>query len=101
MSAPFLQTRTMSSTSGGMFARHPTVASRDLDEARQALSSAYLPMEFPGASASVSVDMLLNVIKVGRVTAGISTTLPGAAVRHHPLLAGPPRQTAPTRTGTA
>jgi AraC-like DNA-binding protein len=53
-----------------MFARHPTVASRDLDEARQALSSAYLPMAFPGASASVSVDMLLNVIKVGRVTAG-------------------------------
>jgi hypothetical protein len=25
---------------------------------------------------------------------GISTTLPGAAVRHHPLLARPPRQTA-------
>jgi AraC-like DNA-binding protein len=70
MSSPLLQTRNMSFKSGGMFARHPAVASRDLDEARQALSSAYLPMEFPGAAASTTIDMLLNVIKVGRVTAG-------------------------------
>jgi AraC-like DNA-binding protein len=70
MSVPLLQTRTMSSTTGGMFARHPAVASRDLDEAREALSLAYLPMEFFGAPAAVSVDMLLNIIKVGRVTAG-------------------------------
>jgi hypothetical protein len=27
----------------------------------------------------------------GPLRRGLSTTLPGAAVRHHPLLAGPPR----------
>jgi AraC-like DNA-binding protein len=57
-------------TSSGVFGRHPVVSSRDLDSARRALSEAYLPMEFWSASASTSLDMSLNVVKVGRVTAG-------------------------------
>jgi AraC-like DNA-binding protein len=60
----------MPSTSSGVFSRHPVVSSRDLDVARRALSEVYLPMDFPSASASTSLDMSLNVIKVGRVTAG-------------------------------
>ncbi|WP_245762387.1 AraC family transcriptional regulator [Mycetocola miduiensis] len=46
------------------------MSSRDLDVARLALSEVYLPMDFPSASASTSINMSLNVIKVGRVTAG-------------------------------
>ncbi|WP_310793910.1 AraC-like ligand-binding domain-containing protein [Mycetocola manganoxydans] len=64
------QNHSMPSTSPELFGRHPVVSSRDLDVARQALSEAYLPMEFPSASASTSLDMSLNVIKIGRVTAG-------------------------------
>ena len=64
------QNQGMSLTSVEVFGRHPVVSSRDLDVARQALSEAYLPMDFPKASTSTSLDMSLNVIKVGRVTAG-------------------------------
>jgi AraC-like DNA-binding protein len=60
----------MPSTSRALFGRHPVVSSRDLDVARRALSEVYLPMSFPSASASTSLDMSLNVIKIGRVTAG-------------------------------
>lgn len=60
----------MSLMSVEVFSRHPVVSSRDLDVARSALSEVYLPMEFPWASASMSLDMSLNVVKVGRVTAG-------------------------------
>ena len=34
------------------------------------LSDAYLPLDFPSASSSTSVDLRLNVVKVGRITAG-------------------------------
>ena len=64
------QNHGMPSTSRELFGRHPVVSSRDLDVARQALSEAYLPMDFPSASGSTSIDMSLNVIKIGRVTAG-------------------------------
>ncbi|MGO4690144.1 AraC family transcriptional regulator [Glaciibacter sp. 2TAF33] len=60
----------MQSTSREVFSRHPVVSCRDLDVARRTLSEVYLPMDFPSASASTSLDMSLNVIKVGRVTAG-------------------------------
>ncbi|PPL17963.1 AraC family transcriptional regulator [Microterricola pindariensis] len=60
----------MSLRSVEVFGRHRVVSSRDLDVARQALSEVYLPMDFPSASASTSLDMSLNVVKVGRVTAG-------------------------------
>jgi AraC-like DNA-binding protein len=60
----------MPSTSRELFGRHPVVSSRDLEVARQALSDVYLPMDFPSASASTSLDMSLNVIRIGRVTAG-------------------------------
>jgi AraC-like DNA-binding protein len=60
----------MSLTSREVFGRHPVVSSRDLDVARRVLSEVYLPMDFPSVSASTSLDMSLNIIKVGRVTAG-------------------------------
>ena len=53
-----------------MFGGHPVVSSQDLEVTRRTLSEVYLPMDFPSVSASTSVDMSLNVIKVGRVTAG-------------------------------
>jgi AraC-like DNA-binding protein len=60
----------MSLTSVEVFGRHPVLSCRDLDVARRALSEVYLPMDFPSASASTSLDISLNVVKVGRVTAG-------------------------------
>ncbi|MGO4102620.1 AraC family transcriptional regulator [Leifsonia sp. YAF41] len=60
----------MQSTFRKAFSRHPVVSSRDLDVARQALSEVYLPVDFPSASASTSLDMSLNAIKIGRVTVG-------------------------------
>jgi AraC-like DNA-binding protein len=64
------QNHRMSLTSREVFGRHPVVSSRDLDVARRVLSEVYLPMDFPSVSASTSLDMSLNIIKVGRVTAG-------------------------------
>lgn len=53
-----------------MFKSHPAGASDDIDHARQVLSEVFLPLDFPSTSASTAVDLSLNVITVGRVTAG-------------------------------
>ena len=53
-----------------MFGSHPVASSGDIDHARQVLSDVFLPLDFPSASASTALDLSLNVIKVGRVTAG-------------------------------
>lgn len=53
-----------------IFQSHPLASSADIDHARQVLSDAYLPLDFPAASTSAAVDLRLNVVKVGRVTAG-------------------------------
>lgn len=55
---------------GEFFAAHRVAASRDVDEARQALSEVFLPIDFPSARASGNVDMKLNALDVGRVTCG-------------------------------
>lgn len=43
------------------------------------LSDAYLPLDFPSAPTSTAVDLRLNVVKVGRVTAGFLRF--GSAIR--------------------
>lgn len=53
-----------------IFKSHPLASSADIDHARQVLSDAYLPLDFPSASKETVVDLQLNVIKVGKVTAG-------------------------------
>lgn len=53
-----------------MFVSHPLAASADIDHAREVLSEVYLPMDFPSASTSTAMDLRLNVLTVGRVTAG-------------------------------
>ncbi|CAN5539489.1 AraC family transcriptional regulator [soil metagenome] len=63
-----------------IFHRHPLASSADIDHARQLLSDAYLPLDFPSASTS-AVDLQLNVVKVGRVTAGYLRF--GSAIRIH------------------
>lgn len=45
------------------------------------LSDAYLPLDFPSASTSTAVALQLNVLKVGRVTAGYLRF--GSAIRIH------------------
>ncbi|MCU1583741.1 MAG: Xylulose kinase [Microbacteriaceae bacterium] len=53
-----------------MFRSHPVASSGDIDHARQVLSDIFLPLDFASASPSTALDLSLNVIKVGRVTAG-------------------------------
>jgi len=53
-----------------MFRSHPVASSGDIDHARQVLSDVFLPLDLASASASTALDLSLNVVKVGRVTAG-------------------------------
>ena len=64
-----------------MFQSHPLASSVDIDHARQVLSDVYLPLDFPSLSTSTEVDLQLNVVKVGRVTAGYLRF--GDAIRIH------------------
>ena len=64
-----------------MFQSHPLASSLDIDHARQVLSDVYLPLDFPSVSTSTEVDLQLNVVKVGRVTAGYLRF--GDAIRIH------------------
>jgi len=64
-----------------IFQSHKLASSADIDHARQVLSDAYLPLHFPSASPSTAVDLRLNVVKVGRVTAGYVRF--GDAIRIH------------------
>jgi len=63
-----------------IFQSHPLASSADIDHARQVLSDAYLPLDFPSVSTN-AVDLKLNVVKVGRVTAGYLRF--GSAIRIH------------------
>ena len=60
----------MRSTPGEMFAGHPLLTSRDVDEARHALTDLFLPVDFPSARGRDSFDMQLNGLELGRVTCG-------------------------------
>ncbi|WP_233255373.1 AraC family transcriptional regulator [Naasia lichenicola] len=53
-----------------LFTSHPLAATVDIDHARQVLSDVYLPLDFPSASPTAAVDLHLNMVKVGRITAG-------------------------------
>ncbi|MCU1417760.1 MAG: Xylulose kinase [Schumannella sp.] len=64
-----------------MFQSHPLASSVNIDDARQVLSEVYLPLDFPAASISAAVDLRLNIVKVGRITAGYLRF--GDAIRIH------------------
>lgn len=64
-----------------IFRSYPLASSADIDHARQLLSDAYLPLDFPSVSTSTEVDLQLNVVKVGRITAGYLRF--GDAIRIH------------------
>ncbi|MGH1549591.1 AraC family transcriptional regulator [Leifsonia poae] len=53
-----------------LFATHRVAAGHGVEEARQALSEVFLPVEFPSVAPSGSVEMTLNALQVGRVTCG-------------------------------
>jgi AraC-like DNA-binding protein len=53
-----------------LFADSPVLASTDLEEAQSLLSQAYLPSTFTSPVRAPSLDVRLNVIKIGRITAG-------------------------------
>lgn len=62
--------RRMNPPSGELFASHRVAAGHGVDEAREALSEVFLPVDFPSAPRSGTVDMTLNALDVGRVTCG-------------------------------
>jgi AraC-like DNA-binding protein len=64
-----------------MFQSHPLASSVDIDRARQVLSDVFLPLNFLSVSTSTQMNLRLNVVKVGRVTAGYLRF--GDAVRIH------------------
>ncbi|MCW2526983.1 MAG: xylulose kinase [Pseudonocardiales bacterium] len=53
-----------------LFGRHPAVRSNELDEAKAALSAAFLPLDFPDPTVTAGLDVRLNIVKVGRIAAG-------------------------------
>jgi AraC-like DNA-binding protein len=53
-----------------IFADHPVVRSGDIDHARAGLTEAFLPVELSVRHPPPAIDARLNVIKVGRITAG-------------------------------
>ena len=53
-----------------MFGTARIVSSRHVDEARQALTDVFLPVEFPSARGSAVVKMQLSALMVGRLTCG-------------------------------
>ncbi len=53
-----------------LFNDHPVVRSRNLEEARVSLSNAFLPVELSVRKPRPAVDVRLNVVRVGRITAG-------------------------------
>lgn len=53
-----------------MFGSRRIASARGIEEARQALSQAFLPVDFPSARASGTVGLTLNAVMVGRITAG-------------------------------
>lgn len=55
---------------GELFATHRIAQGGSAEEARQALSEVFLPVDFPSAPATGTVEMTLNALDVGRVTCG-------------------------------
>jgi AraC-like DNA-binding protein len=53
-----------------LFSERPVLASTDLERAQSLLSQAYLPSTFTPPVRAPSLDVRLNVIKIGRITAG-------------------------------
>jgi AraC-like DNA-binding protein len=53
-----------------MFRSRRIASCRGVDQARQAISEVFLPVEFPSAQASSIVDLKLNALTVGRLTCG-------------------------------
>lgn len=60
----------MRSDTGEMFGRHRIATAPGVEQAREALSEVFLPVDFPSARASSIVDLRLNALTVGRVTCG-------------------------------
>jgi AraC-like DNA-binding protein len=53
-----------------IFPDHSVVHSSDLDDARAGLTEAFLPVEISVRHTSPAIDARLNVVNVGRITAG-------------------------------
>lgn len=53
-----------------MFGSRRVASGRDVEQARQALSDVFLPVEFPSARPTTVIDLQLNALTVGRVTCG-------------------------------
>ncbi|QIZ97762.1 AraC family transcriptional regulator [Leifsonia sp. PS1209] len=60
----------MQANSAEMFRSRRIVSCRGIDQAREALTEVFLPVDFPTARASKSVALDLNALTVGRVTVG-------------------------------
>jgi AraC-like DNA-binding protein len=60
----------MRSDTGEMFRSRRVASSRGVDQARQALTEVFLPVDFPSARASSVLDLELNALTVGRLTCG-------------------------------
>ncbi|MCU1421855.1 MAG: xylulose kinase, partial [Microbacteriaceae bacterium] len=60
----------MRSNTGEMFASRRVASCRTVDEAQDALTQVFLPVDFPSARASSVVDMELNALTVGQLTFG-------------------------------
>jgi AraC-like DNA-binding protein len=60
----------MRSDTAEMFGSRRIASCRGVDQARQAISEVFLPVDFPSARASSIVDMELNALTVGRLTCG-------------------------------
>jgi AraC-like DNA-binding protein len=60
----------MRSETAEMFASRRVASGRGVDQARQALSGVFLPVDFPSARGSSAVDLELNALTVGRLTCG-------------------------------
>ena len=89
----------------GMFVSRRAARGVGVDQARQALTDVFLPVDFPAARASSVVDLELNALKVVRLTCGyISSSIPYAfqtaeAESYHIDI--PTRGRATMRAGTA
>ena len=60
----------MLANSSGMFAAHPVAACHGVDDAGEALSDVFLPVEIAPARDAPSLTLELNALAVGRLTIG-------------------------------
>lgn len=57
-------------TAGELFSCHRVASGNDPEQAREVLSETYLPLRLEPAGARSALDLRLNVVQLGRVTAG-------------------------------